>query len=107
LPVAIELVISLNTNTACARGHFVKLQPDWAVLGDLLLRAWPGSVTYPQIMDALWGGGRFKEPEDPNGTMRTQISKLRKCLQPLGYGIVPIWHEGYRLVDQAAQEAVA
>lgn len=99
LPAALELVISLETNTASARGHFVNLQPDWAVLANVLLRAWPNVVTYGHIMNALWGTGRVHEPEDPNGTMRTQISKLRKCLQPLGYGIVPVWHEGYRLVD--------
>lgn len=100
LPSAPDLVISLDTNTAVSRGHLVKLPPFQAVIAHELWRAWPNSITYGQIMNALWGKGRHGEPDDPNGTMRSQISKLRKALEPLGYGIVPIWHEGYRLVDR-------
>ena len=100
LPTGFDLVISLDANTAVARGHLVTLPPQQAVIAHELSAAWPNTVSYGLIMDALWGKKRHTEPTDPNMTMRSQVSKLRKALEPLSYGIVPVWHEGYRLVDQ-------
>lgn len=107
LPTGFDLVISLDTNTAVARGHLVTLPPQQAVIAYKLVSAWPNMITYGQIMNALWGADRHTEPTDPNMTMRSQISKLRKALEPLSYGIVSVWHEGYRLVDQQMMRMAA
>jgi DNA-binding response OmpR family regulator len=97
LPTTSRLSVSLDSNAAVARGHFVQLPPDQAVIAHELARVWPKCLTYERIFFAVWG---HNVPDSAVTTMRTQITKLRHALKPLGYGIVPVWGEGYRLVDQ-------
>jgi DNA-binding response OmpR family regulator len=99
LPAAPAIKVSLETNHAIARGHFVELQPDQAVVLFELLRTWPHSSTHDQIKSALWGK-KATRPVDQNGIMRTQINRTRKAIGPLGYTIACVWSEGYRLIDQ-------
>jgi DNA-binding response OmpR family regulator len=97
LPTTARLTVSLDSNVAVARGHFVQLPPDQAVIAHELTRVWPSCLAYERIFFAVWGNN---VPGTAETTVRTQITKLRHALKPLGYGIVVVWGEGYRLVDQ-------
>lgn len=96
IPDELGLVVSLDSNTAAARGQCVRLPPDKTVIAYALARAAPGAVTHEKLIDAVWG---YDSPLAAMTILKTHVWKLRRLLEPLGYGVVPVWKHGYRLVD--------
>lgn len=97
VPDDLGLVVSLESNTAAARGQCVKLQPDKAVIAYALAGVAPGAITYEKLFDALWG---YDSPLTASSILKSHVSQLRHALEPLGYGVVTVWKYGYRLVDK-------
>jgi DNA-binding response OmpR family regulator len=97
IPDELGLVVSLDSNTAAARGQCVRLPPDKAVIADALVRAAPGAVTFEKLSNAVWGG--YDAPMGARNVLKSHVSHLRRLLEPLGYGIVSVWSHGYRLME--------
>lgn len=102
IPDELGLVVSLDSNTAAARGQCVKLPPDKTVIAYALARAAPGAVTYEKLIDAVWG---YDSPLSALTILKTHVWALRRALEPLGYGVVAVWKYGYRLVDLAVDKS--
>lgn len=96
LPDRPAISVSLDSNHAVARGHFIELEPDMACVLDALAKGWPNSVAYERLIFSIWG---HASPGTAINTLRVQITRIRKAIAPLGYTIVVVWGEGYRLVD--------
>jgi DNA-binding response OmpR family regulator len=96
LPDRPAISVSLDSNHAVARGHFVELEPDMACVLDALAKSWPNSVAYERLIFAIWG---CASPQYALNTLRVHITRIRKVIAPLGYNVVVVWGEGYRLVD--------
>lgn len=102
LPDRPAISVSLDSNHAVARGHFIELEPDMACVLDALAKAWPNSVAHDRLIFAVWG---CTSPLYAINTLRVHITRLRKAVTPLGYNIVVVWGEGYRLVDSGVPVA--
>lgn len=102
LPDRPSIGVSLDNNVAVARGHFVELEPDHACVLHALATAWPNSVAHERLIFAVWGNAA---PLYAINTLRTQITRVRRAIAPLGFTIVVVWGEGYRLVDSGVPVA--
>jgi DNA-binding response OmpR family regulator len=96
IPKGLGLVISLDANTAAARGQCVRLPPDKAVIAYALAQAAPGAVTYEKLIDAVWG---YDSPLTALNILKSHVWQVRRALEPLRYGVVAVWKHGYRLID--------
>lgn len=56
------------------------------------------------LIDVMYGADPSGGPDDPNGTIKVQISKLRKALHEsdLPWDIETIWGVGYEFVENVA-----
>lgn len=54
---------------------------------ELLIRAYPRSVTMAVIVDSLWGDDPNGGPEDPRNIVHIQLSRIRKMIRHHGWTI--------------------
>lgn len=95
-PVAIDLLVSLDANAMARNGIIVRLQPQSAVVLDLLKRRYPAAVPQDTILEAM-NGWRESESVDPHKVLKVRISMIRRLLKPLNVGIEYEVDRGYRL----------
>jgi DNA-binding CsgD family transcriptional regulator len=91
----VDFRIDLDNNFAVRGDRIVKLTAQRAELAYFLLNQWPGIARMEAIYIALWGTG--DEPENAPGTIRAQITELRRQLAGLGVEIINHWSRGYAL----------
>lgn len=89
-----DLVVDLDSNTACRFGLVVKLAPTAAEVLYLLAKASPRVAHRDALIRGVWG---MAETEGGGRAVDVQISRLRREIEPLGLTIITIRCEGYAL----------
>jgi len=59
------------------------------------------------IFRTIYESQNREEPTDTLATVRVQISKLKKAVQPLVITVENVWGVGYRLSDDSLERAAA
>lgn len=102
----LQLLLSLENNTATRLGRVDKLPPQQAEILHVLLKRQPCTVSAADICAAIYANG--DGPDDEMQVVRVQMWKMRRRLAPLAVRIETIHGTGYRLVlDDLPCAAVA
>jgi DNA-binding winged helix-turn-helix (wHTH) protein len=97
--VTSDFLVSLDTNEVMVHGTRVRLTGDEAVVAHILARAYPARVSIDSLIRGLWSP--INEPDDAMNNIKVKVSRLRRKIAGLGFGVGTFYGNGYRLFKEA------
>ena len=75
----------------------IDARPQVLAVAELLLGNYPRTASVELMSDHLYGALPGGGPDDARGVVLVNVSRLKKAIEPLGWGVRRIGGAGYRL----------
>ncbi len=95
----LEGVMGLRVDYDPAKVKALRLQPQHFRILRLLLGT--RLATYQYLITALYGDDPTGGPDNPDNTIKVQVTRMRKHLAPMGVKVETLWGEGYFIDDKS------